>query len=259
MKQKVLAERLGITAGQLSRIEKGETSTLSSDILIGLTKEFSVSADYILGLTPVRDNNHELSELHLTEKACEKLIRNEIDGDTLSRLMEHEHFGLFIRNSKIYFHDVYADGFSARNDILNAGIAFLRANADETENPHAVKDVANHVQKSKTGPLDTEQEELKRLIFNILKETKQTIKDEQEKVDFVDERKVANDELKNRIHEIGKEAYADKNLNPEERLDWITEQTMEAVSQQTGIKGKPLNVFGWIYKKILKMTGKPQE
>ena len=104
-----------------------------------------------------------------------------------------------------------------------------------------------------------EQEELKRLIFMILKETKQTIKDEQEKAGFVDERKVANNELKNRIQEIGKEAYADKALNPEERLDWITEQTMEAVSQQTGIKGKPLNVFGWIYKKILKMTGKPRE
>ena len=256
MKQKVLAKRLGITAGQLSRIEKGETTTLSSDILIGLTKEFSVSADYILGLTPVRDNNHELSELHLTEKACEKLIRKEIDGDTLSRLMEHEHFGLFIRNSKIYFHDIYADGFAARNDILNAGITFLRANADDMENPHAVKDCANLVQKAKTGPMDTEQEELKRLIFKILKETKQTIKDEQEKEGFVDERKVANNELKNRIQEIGKEAYADKSLNSEERLDWITEQTMEAVSQQTGIKGKPLNVFGWIYKKILKGTGK---
>ncbi len=256
MKQKVLAERLGITAGQLSRIEKGETTTLSSGILIGLTKEFNVSADYILGLTPVHDNNHELSELHLTEKACEKLIRKEIDGDTLSRLMEHEHFGLFIRNSKIYFHDVYADGFSARNDILNAGIAFLRANADDMENPHAVKDGANHIQKAKTGPMDTEQEELKRLIFKILKETKQTIKDEQEKTGFVDERKMANSELKNRIQEIGKEAYADKTLNAEERLDWITEQTMEAVSQQTGIDKKYFRGFSWLYKKILNMNNK---
>lgn len=258
MKQKVLAERLGITAGQLSRIEKGETTTLSSDILIGLTKEFSVSADYILGLTPVRDNNHELSELHLTEKACEKLIRKEIDGDTLSRLMEHEHFGLFIRNSKIYFHDIYADGFSARNDILNTAVSFLRENADNTENPHAVKDAANQVQKSKTGPMDTEQEELKRLILKILKGTKQTIRDEQEKVGFVDERKVANKELKERINEIGREAYADKKLNSEERLVWITEQTMEAVSQQTGINGKPLSLLGWIYKKILKATGKTE-
>lgn len=107
--------------------------------------------------------------------------------------------------------------------------------------------------------MDTEQEELKRLMFKILKETKQTIKDEQEKAGFVDERKVANNELKNKIHEIGKEAYADKNLNHEDCLDRITEQTMEAISQQTGIKGKPLNVFGWIYKKMLKITGKPDE
>lgn len=259
MKQKVLADHLGITAGQLSRIEKGETTTLSSDILIGLTKEFSVSADYILGLTPVRDNNHELSELHLTEKACEKLIRNEIDGDTLSRLMEHEHFGLFIKNSKVYFHDIYTDGFSARNDILNTAVSFLRENADATDNPAAVKEVANHVQKSKTSAIDTEQEELKRLIFKILKETKQTIKEEQDKVGFVDERKIANNELKNRINEIGKEAYADKSLSHEERLDRITEQTMEAISQQTGITGKPLKVFGWIYKKMLKMTGKSEK
>lgn len=259
MKQKVLAAHLGITAGQLSRIEKGETTTLSSDILIGLTKEFSVSADYILGLTPVRDNNHELSELHLTEKACEKLIRNEIDGDTLSRLMEHEHFGLFIKNSKVYFRDIYTDGFSARNDILNTAVSFLRENADATDNPAAVKEVANHVQKSKTSAIDTEQEELKRLIFKILRETKQTIKEEQDKVGFVDERKKANNELKNRINEIGKEAYADKSLSHEERLDRITEQTMEAISQQTGITGKPLKVFGWIYKKMLGMTGKSEK
>lgn len=74
----------------------------------------------------------------------------------------------------------------------------------------------------------------------------------------MDERKVANNDLKERISEIGKEAYADKSLSPEERLDYITEQTMEAVSQQTGIKGKPLNVFGWIYKKMLKATGKEE-
>ena len=258
MSQKELASKIGITAGQLSRIEKDITPTLNSETLIKLTQEFNVSADYILGLTPVRTNNHELAELHLTEKACEKLIRQEIDGDTLSRLMEHEHFGLFIRNSKAYFQDVYTDGFSARNDILNTAVSFLRENANKTENPQAVKEGATQVQKSKTGALDTEQEELKRLMFKILKETKQTVNEEKEQAGFVDERKVANNNLKKRISEIGKEAYANKDLNQEERLDYITEQTMEAVSQQTGIKGKPLNVFGWIYKKILKMTGKSQ-
>ena len=36
---------------------------------------------------------------------------------------------------------------------------------------------------------------MKRLIFKILKETKQMIKEEQDKVGFVDERKIANNEL----------------------------------------------------------------
>lgn len=257
MTQKELAETLGITAGQLSRIEKNITPTLNSETLIKLTKEFDVSADYILGLTPVRSNNHELSELHLTEAACEKLIKKEIDGNTLSRLMEHKHFGLFIRNSKAYFHDIYAEGFSARNDILNTAVSFLRENADETENPQAVREVAAQVQKSKTGPSDSEQEELKRLMFKILKETKQTIKEE--KTRFVDERKVAGDELRERIKEIGTDAFKNKEMSYEEQIDYITEQTMDAISQQTGIKGKPLNVFGWIYKKMLKMTGKTQD
>ncbi len=256
LKQNELAKKLGITASQLSRIEKGETATVSSDILIGLAKEFSVSADYILGLTTVRENNHELSELHLTETACERLIRKEIDGDTLSRLMEHKSFGLFIRNSKAYFNDTYADGFAVRNDVINTAVSFMREEADATEDPDAIKEVAMQAQKSKTGLHDTEQEELKRLIFKILKDTKQTMKDEKENSGYVDERKIANKALIARINEIGKEAYGNKELNMDEKLDYITNQTMEAVSKQTGIKGKALSVFGWLYKKMLKETGK---
>ena len=50
IKQKELAEKIGVSASQLSRIVSGETRTVSSDILIGVAKEFKVSTDYILGL-----------------------------------------------------------------------------------------------------------------------------------------------------------------------------------------------------------------
>ena len=46
-KQKELAEKIGVSASQLSRIVSGETRTVSSDILIGVAKEFKVSTDYI--------------------------------------------------------------------------------------------------------------------------------------------------------------------------------------------------------------------
>ena len=38
--QKQLAEKIGVSASQLSRIVSGETKTVSSDILIGVSKEF---------------------------------------------------------------------------------------------------------------------------------------------------------------------------------------------------------------------------
>ena len=43
-----LARRLEITPSQITRILNGDTKTISSDILIKLTKLFGVSADYIL-------------------------------------------------------------------------------------------------------------------------------------------------------------------------------------------------------------------
>lgn len=70
-----LAARLGISESQLSRIERGKTAKVSSDILIGLANEFDVSSDYILGLSPAKENSHILSKLRLSEIACEKLIR----------------------------------------------------------------------------------------------------------------------------------------------------------------------------------------
>ena len=39
--QKELAEKIGVSASQLSRIVSGETRTVSSDILIGVAKEFN--------------------------------------------------------------------------------------------------------------------------------------------------------------------------------------------------------------------------
>ena len=41
IKQKELAEKIGVSASQLSRIVSGETRTVSSDILIGVAKAVS--------------------------------------------------------------------------------------------------------------------------------------------------------------------------------------------------------------------------
>ena len=51
--QKDLAEKIGLSATQLSRIISGKTPTISSDALIGIAETLKVSTDYILGLSSV--------------------------------------------------------------------------------------------------------------------------------------------------------------------------------------------------------------
>ena len=58
-----LARRLEITPSQITRILNGNTKTISSDILIKLTKLFGVSADYLLGIT---DKKEIIKEKHTT-------------------------------------------------------------------------------------------------------------------------------------------------------------------------------------------------
>ena len=59
-----LARRLEITPSQITRILNGDTKTISSDILIKLTKLFGVSADYLLGIT---DKKEIIKEKHTTQ------------------------------------------------------------------------------------------------------------------------------------------------------------------------------------------------
>lgn len=80
--QQTFAEFLGISPAHLRRYLNAPSQTIRSDLLIVMAKRFRVSVDYLLVLTPVTKNNHEMEQLHLTEAACEKLIRGEVSGDT---------------------------------------------------------------------------------------------------------------------------------------------------------------------------------
>ena len=53
LSQKELCAAIGIPASSLSRIERGEITNVSNDILVKLAKYFRVSTDYLLGMTKV--------------------------------------------------------------------------------------------------------------------------------------------------------------------------------------------------------------
>ena len=106
--QKKLCEIAGITASQLNRIENGITGTVSSDVLIKLSKALNVSADYILGLTPISTRkNYDISELGLSEGAVRGLVTGTIEVEILNRLMEHKTFSLSAVSCKDLFQQQY--------------------------------------------------------------------------------------------------------------------------------------------------------
>ncbi len=84
--QKQLAENIGVSASRLSCIVSGETKTVSSDILIGVAKEFKVSTDYILGLSIVSvRKSYDISELGLSAKAVKGLVRGSVDVEIFNQ------------------------------------------------------------------------------------------------------------------------------------------------------------------------------
>ena len=58
--QRELARRIGVTSSQISRILKGETKTINSDMLMALAQEFGVSTDYILGIVNNPENTQSV-------------------------------------------------------------------------------------------------------------------------------------------------------------------------------------------------------
>ena len=123
--QKELAEKIGVSASQLSRIVSGETRTVSSDILIGVAKEFKVSTDYILGLSTVSvRKSYDISELGLSEGAVRGLVTGAVDVQILNRLLEHRNFPKLIDLIRIYFQDTAAKGDNSKKQAYRDSNGF---------------------------------------------------------------------------------------------------------------------------------------
>lgn len=91
--QKELAEKIGLSAPQLSRIISGKTPTINSDALIGIAETFKVSTDYILGLSSISvRKSYDISQLGLSEKAVKGLVTKTTDVEMLNRLLENPKF-----------------------------------------------------------------------------------------------------------------------------------------------------------------------
>lgn len=175
--QKELADKIGLSAPQLSRIISGKTSTINSDALVGIAETFKVSTDYILGLSSVSvRKNYNISQLGLSEKAVKGLVTETIDAEILNRLLENPKFPQLLNLIRIYFEDTIAMGIMSRNDMINLATTSLAEYMHQhPEHRSEAKQDIRFLNAQKLGEHEAEIERIKNIFLSILREIKSDI------------------------------------------------------------------------------------
>ena len=169
-----LAAKIGVNATTLGRMEKGQTQKVGSDVLAALSREFLVSADYLLGLTDIPDRkNHEIESLGLSTPAVRNLYTGRVNVDVVNRLLEHPKFPLLTAMIAQYLDDTFAAGVTAQNELFDAmSDVLLSYGQSNLEQRAAAKETARAVKLSKVPPHQMELAKIQNTFMSILKEMK---------------------------------------------------------------------------------------
>ena len=206
--QKEVADELNVQASVLSRIERGETKAVSHDLVIKFAEYYNVSTDYLLCISDIRiRRNVELEELGLTNKALLQLLQGNVNGDILSRLLEHRYFPQLLDTINSYFTEEHNAGFANRNAVIDMGTASLRELIKENpdckiETQHGIREI--NAQKI-TGT-EADIEKIKSIFLVILKDIKKEFD-----IPFSD---FSSEELQKQLANMRKQALFQKKKNP---------------------------------------------
>ena len=172
--QKDLSKALGIQPSVLSRIERGETKAISHELVIKIANYFHVSTDFLLGVSDIRfQKNIDLQKLGLSNKALLLLLQHKVNGDMLSRLIEHPYFPLMIDTANAYFTEAHTAGFQTRNDLIDIATAdisdFMKEHPEKRAEMLYDKRALN---AQKITGTEADLEKIRSLFFHILKDIK---------------------------------------------------------------------------------------
>lgn len=177
LSQKQLADRLFVAHSQISRLESGETTNISSSLLVALAKEFHVSTDYLLCLTPISvPKSYDISQLGLSEEAVKRLITKKIDASVLNRLLEHKDFPKLCVLMKNYFDNTVASGIMARNQVIDFATEPLveLMSAETSKRAEIIKDMS-FLNSTKIQSNEADVEKIKNILMNIIREIKEDV------------------------------------------------------------------------------------
>lgn len=179
--QKELADKLFVAHSQISRLESGETTNISSSLLVSLSKVFHVSTDYLLCLTPVSvPKSYDISQLGLSEEVIRRLILKTIDPNILNRLLEHKDFPKLCALIKNYFSDAVANSIAARNQIIDFAAEPLAElmSVDSSKRAEILKDLS-FLNSAKIQSNEADIEKIKNILIKILRDIKENMAEHQ--------------------------------------------------------------------------------
>ena len=154
--------------------------SIGSETLAKLAVALDVSADYILGLTPVQKRrNMDIVATGLSEESVRRLIHRTVDADIVNRLMEHKSFPLLTKYIRMYFSNQTEYGMQARNSLFDLATDDLRNIALSPEQKREAMESAVLLKSQKTAPHEAEMEKIKTTFLAILKDIKKDM-DEKE-------------------------------------------------------------------------------
>lgn len=175
--QKELADRIFVAHSQISRLESGETTNIGSSLLVALAKEFHVSTDYLLGLTPISiPKSYDISQLGLSEEAVRRLITKKIDVSVLNRLLEHKDFPKLCALMKNYFDNTVANSIMARNQIIDLATEPLAEllSTEPSKRTEIIKDIS-FLNSAKIQSNEADVEKIKNILMKIIREIKEDV------------------------------------------------------------------------------------
>lgn len=131
-----LSAETGISKSALGKYEADDFKDISPFSMVELAKFYSVSTDYLLGLTEQKNHpNTELDALHLGDDAIEVLRTGKFNHRLLSELICHKDFQRFMLDAEIYVDRIADMRINDMNAVLEAvrQMALMKNGGEEND------------------------------------------------------------------------------------------------------------------------------
>lgn len=247
--QKELAHKLNVTPSQICRMENGSAKNINDEMLIALARTFEVSADYLLGLTPVsKARNYDIAKLGLTEEAARKMMSGTVDMDVLNRLIEHKNFGFMTYMIRSYLMQPADRALNPHHIIMEKAAEALREKMkNDPENRAELMENVREIQAQKRLGADMEREKVQEYFKEILRDMEQKYPEKEDK------RAKATAEM---VERIWAEGMANRETDKRKFLSTMIKIVSESVSEVCaahGLRKRELGIFTRLFAREVGM------